>query len=71
MKEDYLEVPESLNRIKKRVSGRSIYMGDREAFFKYLSTQIGSQKKSLEKKLLPVDQMKRLNQCLGWHKAVM
>ena len=40
-KEDYLEVPEDPSSASrnKRVSGRSIYLGDREAFFKYVATQ--------------------------------
>lgn len=39
MKEDYLEVPEDPSKSlrNKRISGRSIYMGDRDAFFKYIS----------------------------------
>ena len=42
-KEDYLDIPlDQLSKLKKRVSGRSIYIGDREAFFKYLSTVAGS-----------------------------
>ncbi len=40
-KEDYLEVPEDngvLMSRTKRICGRSIYVGDRDAFFKYIST---------------------------------
>ena len=39
MKENYLEVPENPSKSlrNKRISGRSIYMGDRDAFFKYIS----------------------------------
>ena len=40
-KEDFLEVPEETGVLMartKRISGRSIYLGDREAFFKFIST---------------------------------
>ena len=47
-KEDYLEVPEDPSKSLKgkRISGRSLFMGDRDTFFKYISqnyTDIESQ----------------------------
>ena len=69
MKEDYLEVPEDPGKSlrNKRISARSIYMGDRDAFFKYISLNYTD----IETQLVPQEQTKRLNQCLDWHKAVL
>ena len=36
-KEDYLEVPEDPSRLSKRITGRSIYVGERDSFFKYIT----------------------------------
>ena len=53
-KEDFLEVPEDLKTIvrSKRISGRSIYIGEREAFFKYISTTHAD----IEGQLVPKEQ---------------
>lgn len=59
-KEDYLEVPEETGVLMartKRISGRSIYLGDREAFFKFISTNY----QEIESQLMPQEQLKRLN----------
>ena len=59
-KEDYLEMPEDsgvLMSRTKRISGRSIYVGDREAFFKFISTNYAD----VEAQLMPKEQTKRLN----------
>ena len=58
-KEDYLEVPEDLNSLvrSKKISGRSIYLGDRDTFFKYISMTYTD----IEANLVPKEQQKRLN----------
>ena len=69
-KENYLEVPDDpsqLARRKKPITGRSVYVGDREAFFKYISMNY----EDIGPQLMPPEQAKRMNQCLGWHKAIM
>ena len=64
-----MEVPaQPRNALRgKRVSGRSIYIGERDAFFKY----IAKNHVDIEAQLVPKDQSKRMRQCLDWHRAVL
>ena len=64
-----MEVPEDPSKSLrgKRISGRSLFMGDRDAFFKYISQNYTD----IETQLVPQEQHKRLKQCLDWHRAVL
>jgi len=58
-KEDFLDMPEDPAKVvrSKRITGRSIYMGDRETFFKHIATHYTD----IENQLVPKEQCKRLN----------
>ena len=50
-KEEFLEVPDEASKLNrgKKISGRSIYVGDRDAFFKY----IAANHTDIEEQLVP------------------